>query len=123
MIWCGSGSTTDVCTAKHRIEKVREANAVRLGDEPEERAVAVEAPRPALLDHLNPRLVVAIEQLVCHLALGRLVGEFQGGGAIPLNIDDGHQAIWQDAPNGGVGFQVFEMSHLTHPRDEASPLG
>ena len=31
-----------------RIEQVREADAVRFGDEAEQRAVAVEAPRPAL---------------------------------------------------------------------------
>ena len=33
---------------EHRVEQVREADALRLGDEPEERAVAVEAPGPAL---------------------------------------------------------------------------
>ena len=49
---------------EHRVEEVREADAVRLGDEPEQRAVAVEAPRAALLDDLEARLVVAVEQLV-----------------------------------------------------------
>ena len=53
---------------QHRIEEVREADAVRLGDEAEERAVAVEAPGAALLDDLEARLVVAVEQLVRHLA-------------------------------------------------------
>ena len=49
---------------QHRVEEVREADALRLGDEAEERAVAVEAPGPALLDDLEARLVVAVEQLV-----------------------------------------------------------
>ena len=49
---------------EHRIEEVREADAVRLGDEAEERAVAVEAPRAARLDDLEARLVVAVEDLV-----------------------------------------------------------
>ena len=53
---------------QHRIEEVRQADAVRLGDQPEQRAVAVEAPGPALLDDLEPGLVVAVEQLVGDLA-------------------------------------------------------
>ena len=53
---------------EHGIEEVREADAVRLGDEAEERAVAVEAPRPALLHDLEARLVVAVEDLVGHAA-------------------------------------------------------
>ena len=53
---------------QHGIEQVREADAVRLGDEAEQRAVAVEAPGPALLDDLEAGLVVAVEQLVGDLA-------------------------------------------------------
>ena len=41
-----------------RIEEMRQADALRLGDQAEERAVAIEAPRPALLHDLEPRLVV-----------------------------------------------------------------
>ena len=55
---------------EHRVEEVREADALRLGDEAEERAVAVEAPGAALLDDLEPRLVVAVEELVGHAAGG-----------------------------------------------------
>ena len=38
---------------EHRIEQMRETDAMRLGDEPEQRAVAVEAPRPPLFDDLQ----------------------------------------------------------------------
>ena len=57
---------------EHRIEQMREADALRLGDEPEQRAVAVEAPRPALLDDLQiAARRVAVEQLVADLARRR----------------------------------------------------
>ena len=49
---------------EHGIEQMREADAVRLGDEAEEGAVAVEAPWPPCLDDLEAWLVVAVEQLV-----------------------------------------------------------
>ena len=62
---------------EHRIEQMGQANTMGLGDQPEKRPIAVEAPGPALLHHLQARLVVAVEQLVRHLALGCLVGEFK----------------------------------------------
>ena len=52
-----------------RIEQVGQADTLRLGDQPEESAFAVEAPGAALFDDLDARLVVAIEQLVRHLCL------------------------------------------------------
>ena len=57
---------------EHRIEQMREANALRLGDEPEQRAIPVEAPGPPFFDDFDPRLVVAVEQFVRHLAVGVL---------------------------------------------------
>ena len=96
---------------QHRIEEVRQADAVRLGDQAEERAVAVEAPGPALLDDLEARLVVAVEQLVRHLAGRRLVGQLERLGAEPLDADDRDQGIGQDAAHGGVGLEFFELAH------------
>ena len=49
---------------QHGVEQMRQADPLRLGDQPEERAVAVEAPGPPLLGDLEPRLVVPVEQLV-----------------------------------------------------------
>ena len=76
---------------QHRIEQVGQADALGLGDQAEERAVAVEAPGPALLDDLQARLVVAVEQLVGHLAGRRLVGQLERLGAEPLHADDGDE--------------------------------
>ena len=39
---------------EQRVEEMRKADALRLGDQAEQRAVAVEAPRPAGLDDLEP---------------------------------------------------------------------
>ncbi len=78
---------------QHGIEQMREPDAVGLGDQPEERSVAVEAPRPPLLDDLDARLVVAIEKLVCDLALRRLVGEFDRIGSVPLHADNGDKPV------------------------------
>ena len=94
---------------------------MRLGDEAEQRAVAVEAPRPALLDQFESRFVVAIEQLVRHLARGRLVGEFERLGAEPLDADDRHEGVGQDAPDGGVGLNVFELDHAASLRASTLP--
>ena len=115
MIWCGSGSTTRGVDREHGVEQVREADAVRLGDQAEERAVAVEAPGPALLDDLEARLVVAVEQLVGDLAGGGLVGELQRLGAEPLDADDGDQRVGQDAADGGVGLELFESCSWQYP--------
>ena len=97
---------------EHRIEQVREADAVRLGDEAEERAVAVEAPRAALLDDLEARLVVAVEELVGDPARRRLVGELERVGAEPLDADDGDERVGQDAADrrrwaGGLRVSCF----------------
>ena len=91
---------------------MRQADALRLGDEPEEAAVAVEAPRAALFSDLEPRLVVAVEQLVGDLAGRIFVGQFERFRAEPLHADDGDEAIRQDASHGGVGLEVFELAHL-----------
>lgn len=49
---------------EHRVEQMREMNALGLGHQAEEGAVAVEAPRPSLLDDLEIGLAIAIKQLV-----------------------------------------------------------
>ena len=90
---------------------MREADAMRLGHEPKLVSVAVKAPRATLRSHLNPRFVVPIEQLVGDLAAWVFVGEFEGLGAKPLRADDGDEAIWQDALDGGVRPKVFELAH------------
>ena len=62
---------------EHGVEEMREADALGLGDQAEEGAVAVEAPRPADFDDLQLGLVVTVQKLVGDLAGGCLVGQLQ----------------------------------------------
>ena len=56
------------------VEEVGELDALGFGDEPEEGAVSVEAPRAAQLDQVEAVLVVFVEQLVGDFAGRGLVG-------------------------------------------------
>ena len=100
---------------EHRVEEMRETDALRLGDETEQRAVAVEAPRPTLLHQFEPGLVVPIEQFVRHLAGGRLVGQLEGLGAEPLHADDDHHRVGDDAPHRGTWLKFLELDHAARP--------
>lgn len=86
-----------------RVEEVGEADAVCLGNEPEERAVAVETPRASGLDDLQAGLVVAIENLVGHSTVGTPVDEGQRVRAVPCDADDGSQVVGQNSSDGGLG--------------------
>jgi hypothetical protein len=98
------------------VEQVCEANPLRLGYQPEQAAVAVEAPRPSLFDNLEPRLVIAIQQFVRDLAGGRLVRELEGFRTEPLHADDGDEAVREDAADRGVGREIVKLGH-------AKPVG
>lgn len=60
----GQGLDLRSVDGQHRIEQVGQPDAVGLGHQPEQGSVAVEAPRPPLLDDLQAGLVVAVEELV-----------------------------------------------------------
>jgi hypothetical protein len=47
--------------SKHRVEQVRETDAMRLRNQPEQLPVSVEAPRAAMLHYLETRFVIAIQ--------------------------------------------------------------
>ncbi len=94
-----------------RVKEVREPNPVRLRHEAEEVPVAVEAPGSTLLDHVEPGLVVAVEELVRDLPGRVLVGEFQGFRSEPLDVHDCDEAVGQNAANGCVRLEVFESGH------------
>ena len=91
---------------------MREVDALRLGNQPEQFTIPVEAPGPALFHHFDAELVVTVEQLVRDLALGSFVGVLDSGGAMPLHTHHGHEPVWQYASHRGVGFKVFEAAHL-----------
>ena len=69
---------------EHGVEQVREADPVGLGDQAEQRTVAVEAPRPPRFDDRETRLVVAIQHFVRNPAVGRAVDQRERVGAVPL---------------------------------------
>ena len=62
---------------EQRVEQMRKTDAPGLGHQTEERAIAVEAPRPAEPDDLQARFIVAVEQLVGERPARRLVGQLQ----------------------------------------------
>ena len=65
---------------EHRIEQMRQADAMGFGRQPVAGAVAVEAPRAALFGQLQPGFVVAVEDLLgnasapCHCACTTVTG-------------------------------------------------
>ena len=93
---------------QHGVEEVRQPNAEGLRDEPEEGAVSVEAPRPALLDDLQAGLVVPVEQLVGDFTFGGPVGQLQCFGPEPLDADDGGHAVRERPAHLGAGGEVFQ---------------
>jgi hypothetical protein len=58
---------------EYRIEQVRQLDPMRLGDESERGAVAVEAPGPALFRDRETRLVGSVEEGVVYAARGVLI--------------------------------------------------
>ena len=65
---------------KDGVVEVGQVDALSLGNEPEEMAVAVERPGEPLLDHVEVGLAVPVEKLRVDEASGRhLVGQLDGG--------------------------------------------
>ena len=82
---------------QHRVEQVRQADALRFRNKSEKRTVPVEAPRTAQLRHLEAWLVVPVDQFVGDPSVGRLVCQFEGFRAEPLRADDRYEGVWDDA--------------------------
>src|ERR1019366_7389339 len=97
---------------EHRIEQVRQTDTMRLRDEAEQMPVAVKAPGAAVLQDLEARLVMAIEQLVGNAARRSLVGQLQSLGAKPLYADHRNNLLRQNASDCGGGLEVFEAGHI-----------
>src|SRR5206468_237461 len=76
-----------------RVEQVGHADAVRLGDQAKEAAIAIETPRRAGGDDLQGGFAVTVEQFIAELAGAILVGEFGHHVAVPLYVDDGDEAV------------------------------
>src|SRR2546425_5504105 len=93
------------------VKEIGETDAVCLGYQAEEVSVAIEAPGSAPLGDLEARLVIAVEERVCDLALGILICELERVGTEPLHVHDSDQTVRQDAADCGVGLEVFESAH------------
>ena len=87
---------------------MRKTYAVRLRDETEQRAVAVEAPRAADIDDLKALLVMPVEDLLRDSAFWAAIHERECIGAMPRDAHDGYRYVRQYAPYGRVGPEVFE---------------
>ena len=94
---------------QRRVEQMGEVDAQRLRHQPKEIAVAVEAPRPPLLDDFQPRFVVPVEDLAAQLAAGRPVDELHRVRADPARAHHRDQGIGHDAAHGGRCLQVFQL--------------
>ena len=105
---------------QHRVEQVREPDALGLGHQAKKRPITVEAPRPALGCHLQAGFVAAVEKRVANLAAWVLVGQLDRVGPEPLHADDRDQAGGQDALHGCVRSQVVELCHAGYPRKAGS---
>ena len=96
---------------QQRVKQMSEPNPLRLRNKPEQRAVAVEAPRAAFLNHFKACLVIAVEEHAVG-ATGRVLeGEFDGVRAEPLHVDDGHEPIGNHAANRRRLLEVLESRH------------
>ena len=71
-----------------RVEEVREADPVRLGDETKERAVTVEGPGAPGLDQLQGRFFIPVDEAVADGAGGVFEGELRRLVAEPLALHD-----------------------------------
>jgi len=78
---------------EYRVEEVRQANTVSLGDEPQELSVSVERPRTAAARYLQSGLVMPVEKLVGDLPRRVLVGKLKRLRPIPLHADDRDESV------------------------------
>src|SRR2546427_532849 len=84
---------------------------MRFGHQAKERAVTVEAPRPADGSDLQRRLAVAVEQLIAGTSRWVLVGQFDDRRPVPLGVDDLDESVRQYALHPATGLQIFESRH------------
>ena len=78
---------------EERVEEVSQTDAVSLGDQPQQVAIAIEGPRASNVGDRDPCLVVPVQQLVGDLAGRILVGEFESVRPKPLDADHRYETI------------------------------
>ena len=105
------------------VEQMGELDTQRLRHQPKEIAVAVDAPWPPLLDDLQPRFVLPVEDLAAQLTAGRSVDEFHRVRADPAGTHHRHQGIGHDAAHCGRRLQVFKLHADDDTRSRAKHPG
>ena len=103
----------------HRVEQVREVDAVGLGGELEVLAGGIEGPGAAGLGQGQLGLVGAEQHLLQQLAVGGLVVDGEGVIADRLGGDDAHDVPRLQARDGGVLLDVFEFEQVNLPAPSA----
>ena len=88
-----------------------QANPVRFGHQAKERAVTVEAPRPADGGDLQRRLAVPVEQLDVGASGRVLIGQLDHRRAMPLGVDDLDEGVREDAFHPASWLQIFQSCH------------
>src|SRR5260370_42306386 len=93
------------------IEEIGQVDAVGLGDQSEQRPVAVETPGNADRGNLDTGLTVTVEDLVAEAASGVAVGEGDGYIAVPLHIHYCNESIREDALHCCSPGQLLQLCH------------
>ena len=91
---------------------MRQADAMRFRNQAKQMAIAVEAPRAAVLNYLEARLVMAIEQLVGKAAGSAFICQLQSLGAKPLHAHNRDCFVRQNASDRGCGLEILKAAHV-----------
>ena len=94
---------------EERVEQVGEVDALCLGDQAEQGAIAIEAPRTSLFGDLEAALGLAVEDLGANRAIGQLVGELDRVRAIPLGPNDRGEAGGRKALDDRPGCERLKL--------------
>src|SRR6266516_2228266 len=100
--------------SQQRIEEVGQVDAVGLGDQSEQRPVAVETPGKAYIGDLEAGLAVAVENLVAEVTSRISIGEGDGNITMPLHIHYCDEGVWEDTFYRCSPGQLLQLCHRTH---------
>ena len=93
------------------VKEISQANALGLGNKPQELPVGLKTPGLSLGNQLKPFFIASEEELVSNPTGGVFVGEFNGIGSIPLHIDYCDVLSRKDTPDGGSLLKILKLGH------------
>ncbi len=100
--------------SQQRIEEISQVDAVGLGNQSEQRPIAVETPGKADSGDLEAGLAVAVENLVAEVTSSIAVGEGNGYITMPLYIHYRDEGIWEDTFYRCSPSQLLQLCHRIH---------